>query len=182
MGCADKPEEILAATSELLQEILRANESTPKRSPAFFTTTSDLTSCFPANSLQARLVAVVPLLCATEIPVPGSSSCARYPDSPPSQHRQTPGRRWNTSTSAKPNASAPTSTRRSNLKWVAQTIAQRQAIPVAGLHNHLCCLGCEAYTHAGTSCQELPSPHQIPPQKMEKLVILARVSGRTEDE
>ena len=70
----DTPEEILAATSELLQEIMRANEidSLDEISSAFFTTTSDLTSCFPAEAARKLGWSQVPLLCATEIPVPGS--------------------------------------------------------------------------------------------------------------
>ncbi|MCA9042636.1 MAG: chorismate mutase, partial [Planctomycetaceae bacterium] len=56
------------------QEIMRANEidSLDEISSAFFTTTSDLTSCFPAEAARKLGWSQVPLLCATEIPVPGS--------------------------------------------------------------------------------------------------------------
>ncbi|QDU79812.1 Chorismate mutase AroH [Polystyrenella longa] len=69
----DSSEEILAATSELLQAILQANgiDSLEEISSAFFTTTSDLTSAFPAEAARKLGWSQVPLLCATEIPVPG---------------------------------------------------------------------------------------------------------------
>ena len=71
---ADEPELILAATRELLEEICRANEITDFNDicSAIFTTTSDLTSTFPAEAARAMGMGLVPLLCATEIPVPGS--------------------------------------------------------------------------------------------------------------
>ena len=48
---ADTPAEILAATTELLNEILRANkiEGFDEIASAIFTTTADLTSSFPGT-------------------------------------------------------------------------------------------------------------------------------------
>lgn len=70
----DRPELILAATRELLEEIFRENEiqEFDEIVSAVFTTTSDLTSTFPAEAARALGMNRVPLLCASEIPVPGS--------------------------------------------------------------------------------------------------------------
>jgi chorismate mutase len=74
---ADTPAEILAATTELLNEILRANkiEGFDEIASAVFTTTADLTSSFPAEAARTLGMNQVPLLCANEIPV--RSSVAR---------------------------------------------------------------------------------------------------------
>ena len=74
---ADTPEAISAATTELLQEILRATqiEQFDEIASAIFTTTSDLTSSFPAEAARSIGMNQVPLLCASEIPV--RSSLAR---------------------------------------------------------------------------------------------------------
>ena len=71
---ADDKEMILSATRELLEEICRANEIQDYELivSAIFTTTADLTSTFPAEAARAMGMEQVPLLCATEIPVPGS--------------------------------------------------------------------------------------------------------------
>ena len=71
---ADEPEQIKLATRELLQEILKANEITDFEEicSAVFTVTDDLRSTFPAEAARAIGMSQVPLLCATEIPVPGS--------------------------------------------------------------------------------------------------------------
>lgn len=71
---ADDKEMILTATGELLQEICRANgiDQYDDIVSAIFTTTSDLTSTFPAEAARTMGMGMVPLLCATEIPVPGS--------------------------------------------------------------------------------------------------------------
>jgi len=71
---ADTPAEVLAATTELLQEIFRANNirTFEDIGSAIFTTTSDLTSAFPAEAARALGMNQVPLLCTCEIPVPGS--------------------------------------------------------------------------------------------------------------
>ena len=70
----DGAESILAATRELLEEILAANHITDFDDivSAVFTTTSDLTSSFPAEAARAIGMNQVPLLCASEIPVTGS--------------------------------------------------------------------------------------------------------------
>lgn len=73
-------EAILAATTRLLQEILKAN---PQLNPAyiasaFFTLTPDLDAIYPAAAARALGWGQVPLLCAQEIPVPGGlPSCVR---------------------------------------------------------------------------------------------------------
>ncbi len=74
---ADTPDDIQAATTELLQEILRANqiEQFEEIVSAIFTTSSDLTSSFPAEAARTLGMHQVPLLCASEIPV--RSSVAR---------------------------------------------------------------------------------------------------------
>ncbi len=70
----DRPELILAATRELLQELLRANgiEEFDDIVSAIFTTTTDLTSTFPAEAARVLGMTQVPLLCASEIAVTGS--------------------------------------------------------------------------------------------------------------
>jgi len=70
----DEPQLVLAATRELLEEILRLNdiECFDEIVSAVFTTTSDLTSTFPAEAARKLGMNQVPLLCAGEIPVPGS--------------------------------------------------------------------------------------------------------------
>lgn len=77
---ADVPEQILAATRELLQEILQANEIEHYGdiASAIFTTTPDLTSAFPAEAARELGMHQVPLLCSCEIPVPhGMPRCIR---------------------------------------------------------------------------------------------------------
>lgn len=71
---ADQPELILEATNELLQEILARNDilSFEEIVSAIFTTTTDLTSTFPAEAARCLGMNHVPLLCASEIPVPNS--------------------------------------------------------------------------------------------------------------
>jgi chorismate mutase len=71
---ADVPEQILAATQELLREIIERNEIRDFDDvvSAVFTTTPDLTSTFPAEGARALGMRHVPLLCASEIAVPGS--------------------------------------------------------------------------------------------------------------
>ena len=71
---ADQPEEILAATQELLEEILRANQIAEfdEIVSAIFTTTADLRSTFPAEAARRLGMSQVPLLCSCEIPVPNS--------------------------------------------------------------------------------------------------------------
>ncbi len=71
---ADRPEEILQTTAELLTAILRANPSLVPTdlASAFFTTTSDLCSAHPARAARELGWTQVPMMCACEIPVPGS--------------------------------------------------------------------------------------------------------------
>lgn len=70
----DAPEEILAATRELLNELLKANSihEFDEVVSAIFTTSPDLTSTFPAEAARAIGMKQVPLLCASEIAVPSS--------------------------------------------------------------------------------------------------------------
>lgn len=67
----DKPDLILAATRELLEELLRTNGIVEFEDivSAIFTTTPDLTSTFPAEAARAIGMTQVPLLCASEIAV-----------------------------------------------------------------------------------------------------------------
>ncbi len=70
----DRSDLILAATRELLQELLRLNqiEQFEDVVSAIFTTTPDLTATFPAEAARALGMTQVPLLCASEIAVPNS--------------------------------------------------------------------------------------------------------------
>lgn len=70
----DRPYLILAATRELLEELIAANQITDFEDivSAIFTTTPDLTSTFPAEAARAIGMKQVPLLCASEIAVPKS--------------------------------------------------------------------------------------------------------------
>lgn len=66
-------EEIIRATEELLEEMARQNEISPDDiASVFFTVTSELNATFPAEAARKRGWHLVPMLCATEIPVPGS--------------------------------------------------------------------------------------------------------------
>src|SRR5665648_79262 len=71
--------EIRQATQELLQRIMSENTlSTDDLVSAIFTVTPDLNADFPASSAREIGWELVPLLCATEIPVPsGLSRCIR---------------------------------------------------------------------------------------------------------
>jgi chorismate mutase len=67
------PDEILAATDELLRTIIEANELQPDDIvSALFTVTRDLDAAFPARAAEEFGWNIVALLHATEIPVPGS--------------------------------------------------------------------------------------------------------------
>jgi chorismate mutase len=70
---ANTRDAILEATRELLQEILRANDLTDfdQIASILFTTTPDLTATFPAEAARELGMQIVPLLCASEISVPG---------------------------------------------------------------------------------------------------------------
>lgn len=69
---ADEPEMILAATRELLREMLDANgiDDYDAIAGIFFTTTPDLISTFPAEAARDLGMDMVPLICNQEIPVP----------------------------------------------------------------------------------------------------------------
>jgi chorismate mutase len=65
--------QILRATTELMQEIMRRNQLTPDAVVScIFTATEDLDAEFPAVAARAIGFEGVALLCAREIPVPGS--------------------------------------------------------------------------------------------------------------
>jgi chorismate mutase len=77
---ADHPEAILSATRDLLKSVCLANPSLRKEDIAsvLFTVTNDLQSCYPAQAARQLGWDSVPLMCALEIPVPGSlSHCIR---------------------------------------------------------------------------------------------------------
>jgi chorismate mutase len=64
---------ILAATDELMREMMVRNELAPESMvSAIFTLTEDLDAQFPAVAARAIGLSRVPLMCAREIPVPGS--------------------------------------------------------------------------------------------------------------
>ena len=71
---ADEPDLILQGTRELLEEILAANEGMRPEdvASALFTVTDDLVSTFPAQAARQMGWGLVPMICAREIPVPGS--------------------------------------------------------------------------------------------------------------
>jgi monofunctional chorismate mutase len=70
---ANQKEAIITATEEMLEEICRLNQFDPEEiAGAFFTVTGELTATFPAEAARKRGWTMVPMLCATEIPVPGS--------------------------------------------------------------------------------------------------------------
>ena len=65
--------QILSATTELMQEIMRRNDLRPESVVScIFTATEDLDAEFPAVAARAIGFEDVALLCAREIPVPGS--------------------------------------------------------------------------------------------------------------
>jgi len=75
----DTPEEILGSTAELLTEVLDRNGlETDDLISIIFTMTPDLTSEFPALAARQAGLTTVPLICTSEIPVPGSlGKCIR---------------------------------------------------------------------------------------------------------
>jgi chorismate mutase len=71
---------ILEATRELLGEMLRLNSivAFDEIVSVLFTTTPDLTATFPAEAARELGMSLVPLLCASEINVPGTlGRCVR---------------------------------------------------------------------------------------------------------
>ncbi len=70
---ADDRDEILQATAELVAEVLDRNGLVAHDVISIlFTATPDLTSEFPAHAARKMGLTDVPLLCATEIAVPGA--------------------------------------------------------------------------------------------------------------
>jgi chorismate mutase len=64
---------IVAATTELMREVLERNGLSPAALVScLFTTTDDLDAEFPAVAARGIGLDAVPLLCCREIPVPGS--------------------------------------------------------------------------------------------------------------
>jgi chorismate mutase len=70
---ADDREAILEGTAELVSEVMARNDLVPDDViSVLFTVTPDLTAEFPALAARKLGFHDVPLLCATEIPVPGA--------------------------------------------------------------------------------------------------------------
>jgi chorismate mutase len=69
----DEPAAILDSTTELMRAIMERNALSPEQVVScIFTVTDDLTAEFPAVAARALGFEEVPLLCAREMPVPGS--------------------------------------------------------------------------------------------------------------
>ncbi|HVM27601.1 MAG TPA: chorismate mutase [Mycobacteriales bacterium] len=69
----DDRQAVLNATTELLTAVLERNAFSPDDLiSVVFTATPDLTSEFPAYAARQMGITDVPLLCATEIAVPGA--------------------------------------------------------------------------------------------------------------
>ena len=70
---ANRAPAILAATEELMREIMARNEIGPDDVVScIFTLTDDLNAEFPAVAARGLGFDRVPLLCAREVPVPGA--------------------------------------------------------------------------------------------------------------
>jgi len=70
---ADDRDAILEATAELVTAVMNRNDLTPDDViSVLFTMTPDLTAEFPALAARKIGFHAVPLMCATEIPVPGA--------------------------------------------------------------------------------------------------------------
>lgn len=70
---ANEREAILEATAELVRAVLDRNGVEPEHLVSvIFTATPDLTADFPAYAARAMGITDVPLLCASEIDVPGA--------------------------------------------------------------------------------------------------------------
>jgi len=70
----DRPDKVIAGTQELLEAISRSNPDLRMEdiASAIFTTTEDLVSIHPALAARQMGWMLVPMMCAREIPVPGS--------------------------------------------------------------------------------------------------------------
>lgn len=70
---ANTAEDILEATTDLLEALIKLNDIQPEDVvSAFFTTTPELTAAFPALAARKLGWTEVPLLCAHEMDVPGA--------------------------------------------------------------------------------------------------------------
>ena len=70
---ANERQAVLDGASELVQEVLRRNHVDPADLISIlFTATPDLTAEFPAYAARQLGLTDVPLMCATEIAVPGA--------------------------------------------------------------------------------------------------------------
>ncbi len=71
---SDDADLVFRATCELLEEILAENTGLDLKdiASAIFTTTEDITSTYPALAARQMGWSQVPMMCAREIPVPGS--------------------------------------------------------------------------------------------------------------
>jgi chorismate mutase len=70
---ANEPAAILAATEELVHEVVERNELMPDDMVScIFTCTDDLDAEFPAVAARELGLSAVPLLCAREMHVPGA--------------------------------------------------------------------------------------------------------------
>lgn len=66
-------EQILTATDELMRELMERNDLAPDALVScIFTLTEDLDAQFPAVAARRMGLDKVPLMCAREVPVPGS--------------------------------------------------------------------------------------------------------------
>lgn len=77
---SDEPDQVLQATSELLDAILYENSGMQLEdiASAFFTTTEDIASTYPALAARQMGWDLVPMMCSREIPVPeGLPLCIR---------------------------------------------------------------------------------------------------------
>jgi chorismate mutase len=70
---ANEADQILSATDELMRELMERNDLAAEAMVScIFTLTEDLDAEFPAVAARALGLETVPLLCAREVPVPGS--------------------------------------------------------------------------------------------------------------
>ena len=70
---SNDPEAIVAATEELMRELIARNDLEPERMVScIFTSTHDLNAEFPAVAARNVGLDRVPLLCAEEVDVPGA--------------------------------------------------------------------------------------------------------------
>ena len=70
-AASNTAEDILEATLEMMHALIVLNDlQTEDIASAIFTTTPDVTACFPAEAARGLGMHQVPLLCASEIAVP----------------------------------------------------------------------------------------------------------------